>query len=212
MTDDPTRPAGRRDEVLRILRDAAEPLGIAEIAERIAAHPNTVRFHLDKLVAAGRVERGRSDRRTPGRPAQVFRAARGMDPAGPRHYRTLAAVLARGLAAAPDARDRAVEAGRAWGLGTADDQGEDPRDDVERLTSLLDDLGFAPERRDADRIGLRHCPFLELAETDAQVVCQVHLGLMRGALERWRSPVTVDRLEPFAEPGLCLAVTAPAAP
>ncbi|MCD0442963.1 helix-turn-helix domain-containing protein [Glycomyces sp. A-F 0318] len=209
MADDARR--GRRDAVLRILKDAPEPLGIAEIAERIAAHPNTVRFHLDKLVAAGRVERARSGRRVPGRPAQVFRAVRGMDPAGPRHYRLLADALAHGLAAAPDARDRAVEAGRAWGLRSAADAPAASADDVERLTSLLDDLGFAPERRDEARIGLRHCPFLELAESDSPVVCDVHLGLMRGALERWESPVTVDRLEAFAEPGLCLAVTAPRA-
>jgi len=42
------------------------------------------------------------------------------------------------------------------------------------------------------------------------VVCPIHLGLMRGAMEAWESPVTVDRLEAFAEPGLCVAHLAPA--
>ena len=31
-----------------------------------------------------------------------------------------------------------------------------------------------------------------------------HLGLMRGALETWEAPVTVDRLDAFVEPDLCL--------
>ena len=73
---------------------------------------------------------------------------------------------------------------------------------------LLDDIGFAPELRQGGgqmHIGLRHCPFLELAETRSEIVCPVHLGLMQGAMEAWRSPVTVDRLQPFVEPDLCLA-------
>ena len=76
------------------------------------------------------------------------------------------------------------------------------------MVAALDELGFAPERRTSNgeqRVGLRHCPFLELAETHASVVCPIHLGLMQGALEAWGAPVTVDRLEAFVEPDLCLA-------
>ena len=47
----------RREEVLEVLRSAVGPLGIAEIAERLGVHPNTVRFHLNALTRAGRVER-----------------------------------------------------------------------------------------------------------------------------------------------------------
>ena len=54
-------------------------------------------------------------------------------------------------------------------------------------------------------IRLRHCPFLELAEGYDQVVCAIHLGLMQGALTGLGAPVTATRLEPFAEPGACLA-------
>jgi len=56
---------------------------------------------------------------------------------------------------------------------------------------------------------LRHCPFLELAETSAQVVCPVHLGLMQGAMDAWGAPVDVDRLDAFVEPDLCLAHLTP---
>ena len=73
---------------------------------------------------------------------------------------------------------------------------------------MLDGLGFDPERRGTNgeqQIGLRHCPFLELAENRAGVVCSVHLGLMRGALETWGAPVAVERLDAFVEPDLCVA-------
>jgi predicted ArsR family transcriptional regulator len=79
---------------------------------------------------------------------------------------------------------------------------------TDRLVNLLADLGFAPQRQEDDgqqRIGLRHCPFLEVAQSASSVVCGIHLGLMQGALETWDAPIAVDRLEPFAEPGLCLA-------
>ena len=40
------------------------------------------------------------------------------------------------------------------------------------------------------------------------VVCQLYLGRMQGALAQMRAPVTADRLEPFAEPSLCIAYLA----
>lgn len=57
------------------------------------------------------------------------------------------------------------------------------------------------------RCGTAH--FFELAEKRPAVVCPIHLGLMRGALESWRAPLTVTRLEAFAEPDLCVAHLAP---
>ena len=203
------RTPGRRGNVLQLLRSANEPLGIADIADRLGIHANTVRFHLETLVENGQVERGTADRGAPGRPPQLFRAVRGMDPMGPRHYRLLAEVLVARLAGDPDSRHQAAEAGRAWGRLQASevaDQGDG--EPVGRLMSMLDELGFAPERTadgDLQPIRLRHCPFLELAVSKPEVVCPVHLGLMEGAMDSWDAPITVDRLEAFVEPDLCLA-------
>lgn len=214
---------GRRFDVLQALKAARTPLSIAEIAAALGVHPNTVRFHLDTLVEHGQVERAETDRRAPGRPPLLFRAARGMDPTGPREYRLLAEVLAHSLASAPDPQLRAVEAGRAWGrargLAMRNPAADAPRTSagepqpVDRLVALLDELGFAPERRDdggEGAVGLRHCPFLELAETTSTVVCPVHLGLMQGAMDAWRATLTVNRLDAFVEPDLCMAHLAPA--
>jgi predicted ArsR family transcriptional regulator len=204
------QPLGRRSEVLRVLRTAKAPMSIVAIAEMLDVHPNTVRFHLGTLVGADWVEQVAPDRKGPGRPALLFQATRRMEPAGTRRYRVLAEILAFGIANSRGADARALAAGRAWGrqmtppLRTAP-QSLDTNESIRHLLSLLDELGFAPERRGDEQVGLRNCPFLELAETQKAVVCPIHLGLMQGALETWGSSVTVDRLDPFVEPDLCLA-------
>lgn len=212
-TPQPGRQDSRRGRVLRLLRDAGGPMAIAEIAERLGIHVNTARFHLESLVSTGQVERTTADSGGPGRPPQLFQAARRMDPTGARHFRMLADVLAEAINTAPDPGGRVLEAGRLWGRRQASTSTEtgaaaEPAEPGGRLMRLLDELGFAPERAGGDdepRIGLRQCPFLELAVSRSEVVCPVHLGLMQGAMQAWGSPITVERLEPFVEPDLCMA-------
>jgi predicted ArsR family transcriptional regulator len=176
-------------------------------------HPNTVRFHLQALVDSGRVEQVESTSASPGRPPFMFRARPGMDPAGPRNYQLLAEALATRLRADTKGPGEAIEAGQAWGrrmvaasssakLVTNDDHATD------ELVGMLRDLGFSPQLRPSAHeaeIGLRHCPFLELVPEYQSVICPMHLGLMRGAMEAMSSKITIERLEPFAEPDLCLA-------
>jgi predicted ArsR family transcriptional regulator len=195
---------------------SSEPQTIAALAADLQLHPNTVRFHLDSLVASGRVRLAEHGPRRRGRPALLYEAVRGMDPGGPRDYRMLAEILVDGVAelpsvldpsaVVPSAQGLAVDAGRRWGRQRA--SGWTRGSAENRLVGLLQELGFAPERRGGEapqQIGLRHCPFLELAESHAQVVCPIHLGLMRGAMEAWDGARTVARLEPFVEPDLCVA-------
>jgi predicted ArsR family transcriptional regulator len=199
------QPPGRRRDVLRVLRAATSPMSIVAIAETLDVHPNTVRFHLATLVSTGRVDQVAPDRKGPGRPALMFRATRRMDTGGPRHYE----ILATDLAGNRDAEAKALAAGHAWGMQLKPPDSTragtpDAEESIEHLVGFLDELGFAPERRGDDQVGLRHCPFLELAESQKAIVCPIHLGLMRGALETWEAPVTADRLDPFVEPDLCL--------
>jgi predicted ArsR family transcriptional regulator len=191
----------RRADVLETLRSAPAPMTIVELADALDVHPNTARFHLEALIDSGQVERVDADHRGPGRPPQLFRAARRMDPGGPTRYRVLADILTQGLAAENDPSARALDIGRAWGRGVPAPPSDTPEG---ALVGLLDEFGFAPEQSASHQVRLRHCPFLELAETRSSVVCPIHLGLMQGALESWHSPIGVDRLEAFAEPDLCL--------
>lgn len=207
---------GRRREVLRVLRASPDPMTIVAIADVLGVHPNTVRFHLDSLVGDGQVERVEPGRKGPGRPALMFQAVRQMDRGGTRHYRLLAEILTAAFAAERDPRAKALAAGRAWGrkLQSLPTDATSAEDAIDHLVDVLDDLGFAPERRMAggeQQVGLRHCPFLELAENRTNVICPVHLGIMQGAMETWGAPVTVERLDEFVEPDLCLAQLKPLA-
>ncbi|MGW6292366.1 helix-turn-helix transcriptional regulator [Streptomyces sp. NPDC055058] len=91
---------------------------------------------------------------------------------------------------------------------TADAGADAPVDAHADFDTDTDDDGAA-EGADAGRVLLRHCPFLELAEEYGEIVCPLHLGLMQGALEQQRAPVAAVRLEPFAEPDVCVAHLAP---
>ena len=197
----------RRADVLAVLRSATSPLSIAAIAEQLDVHVNTVRFHLDALLASGQVERVVAEPGKPGRPPQLFGATRGMDPGGRLRYQLLAGALADSVASGGDPVAHASAAGRALGAELAEARREAGRHaPVDQLVDLLAELGFAPERISAfDRIGLRHCPFLELARVQSEVVCPVHLGLMEGAVAAWDVPISVVKLTPFMEPGLCVA-------
>jgi predicted ArsR family transcriptional regulator len=209
--------ATRRDQVLATLRASANPLSINALAEQLAVHPNTVRFHLDGLVAAGRVELVPGAIAGPGRPANLYRARREMDRSGPTNYRLLARIMTSRLAASERSPAKiATELGRSWGPSLI---GDTPQDDaptrsapLTRLTATLDELGFKPEPINparAKQIRLRHCPFLDLVDEHADVVCALHLGLMQGMLGASNAPVTVDQLDRFVEPDLCVAHIAP---
>jgi predicted ArsR family transcriptional regulator len=199
--------SGRRAQVLAVLRGADEPMSIAAIAAELDIHLNTVRFHLDALMSSGQVKRAAVKHAKPGRPPQLFHAVQGMDPGGPRRYELLATVLADTVTRGADPAGQAHVAGRDLGARLGESRRVAARSEpVGQLVELLDDLGFAPTSTgDELRIGLRHCPFLEVAKRHPGVVCRVHLGLMQGATEAWDASLSVAELVPFVEPDLCVA-------
>jgi predicted ArsR family transcriptional regulator len=215
-------PLGRsRARVLSLLRGAGAPLGVQEVADRSGLHPNTARFHLDALVDAGLATRDPQPRAAPGRPSIGYQAPSSGGPAGERRYRLLAEMLSSLVAGMmPEPAAAAREAGREWGGYLAKQpppyQRPDAAQAIEELAAILAGMGFAPEVAGEGtrcRMLLHDCPFLEVAQHHQEVVCSLHLGLMQGALARLRAPVTADRLEPFARPGVCVThLTVPAEP
>lgn len=212
-------PLGRsRADVLDMLRTAEAPLGVKDVAQRTGLHPNTARFHLEALVKAGLAAREAEDRETPGRPRIGYRAIAD-SPAGRRRYRLLAEMLTTLIAGAmPLPGEAAEEAGREWGAYLAEQpppyQRPTAAESVAKLTAIMTDLGFAPQPETDDggryRLCLHQCPFREVAERHRDVICSLHLGLMRGALARMRAPISAERLQPFVEPGLCVSQLAAA--
>jgi predicted ArsR family transcriptional regulator len=202
-----------RAEVLDMLRAADGPLGIREVAQRTGLHPNTARFHLEALVEAGLAVRETEGRERPGRPRIGYRAVAD-GPVGRRRYRLLAEMLTSLIAGTmPEPSRAAEEAGREWGSYLTEQpapyQKLSAEEAVGKLTAIMAELGFAPQAEagvgEQYRLCLRQCPFREVAQHHQDVICALHLGLIRGALARMRAPVTAGRLDPFVEPSLCVA-------
>lgn len=204
--------SGRRAEVLARLRDAGRSLTVTDVAALSGLHVNTARFHLDALVTEGLAERSAEERDLPGRPHILYTACG--DLPGPRSYGLLAEMLTGLVASLADAGPAATEAGRAWGRHLVErsvpSQQVSATEAVTRLNRVLDAIGFQPEvRRGASskdiEVLLHHCPFREVAERHTDVVCEIHLGLMQGALGELRAPLEALSLEPFVSPHLCVA-------
>jgi predicted ArsR family transcriptional regulator len=215
LAPEDTSPLGRsRADVLEVLRAAHDPLGVREVAQRTGLHPSTARFHLEALAEGGLAVRETEGRETPGRPRIGYRAVAD-GPAGRRRYRLLAEMLTGMIAGTLPAPGKAAEnAGREWGAYLTEQpppyQGLSAEKAIGKLTALMEELGFSPQAEAGHgdgqyRLCLRRCPFREVAERHQDVICSLHLGLMRGALERMRAPVTADRLDPFVEPSVCVA-------
>ncbi|MDN5858283.1 MAG: helix-turn-helix domain-containing protein [Pseudonocardia sp.] len=210
----PAGPAisGQRALVLERLQRRTEPVTLAAFAAELDVHVNTVREHLDALVERGLAVRDRAPSRGRGRPAWTYAAAADRVEPDPRvrEYAGLASALAAHLArTSGDPAADALEAGRAWGLELAGDRPAPGRRrsglaSRRRVLDLLDELGFDPlaDGR-ATTAALRRCPLLDAATRHPQVVCGVHLGIVRGAMETYGGDPERTELLPFAEPGAC---------
>jgi predicted ArsR family transcriptional regulator len=204
-----------RARLLEVLRDEPD-LDTAELAQRIDLHVNTVRTHLGVLEEAGLVETVTEERDRPGRPRLLYRAGPEQAPpdAADDGYRFLATILASHLGAtSDDPAATAEQAGRVWGGFVVDKPTPfarlDPAAAVDRVVTMLDEFGFSPEVEgrgsDHPRLVLRRCPFLDVAREHQAVVCSIHLGLVRGALEQLEAGVEAQDLVPWAEPDACIS-------
>jgi predicted ArsR family transcriptional regulator len=209
-----------RAAVLEQLRDQPEPSTLAALATVTGLHENTVREHLAGLVRMGLVRRFPAADGRRGRPAYLYESVEDAE-AGDAEYAQLAVALATGLARlSPDPAADAVALGREWGRelsrerspqapdGASD--GAPNRDGRSAVVALLDDLGFEPRPgEDPAEVLLTRCPLLQAAHREPEVVCGIHLGIVRGVLDEHGSDPAGCALEPFAGPGYCrLQITA----
>lgn len=221
----PQRLSGARMTVLRMLTTTDDAVTVTLLAKQLSQHPNTVREHLDALVAEGRVERTRATPHGRGRPAWNYHATESIDPADfdnvaggdlapGQEYASLAVALIDQVAHdSDDPTGLSRRAGERWGRGLAGQYQQDAGDSLEDdsdaaediAVELLDDLRFSPQTTAAPRTyRLTTCPLLDAARRSPDVVCQVHLGVVRGILEQLGSDPAGTELEAFAEPGACL--------
>ncbi|MGH4008274.1 MAG: helix-turn-helix transcriptional regulator [Pseudonocardiaceae bacterium] len=220
-----TDPAGERSKthgalasasrvhILNLLRSGT-PLDVQQIATQSALHPNTVRFHLKVLVDAGLACCRTDPRGTSGRPRLIYTAATGGSGSQqPEGFQLLADILASYLAvssAIPPGL--AEEAGRAFARQhrrPTQPFAEVSADEaVRQVAAMFAELGFQPElERDGPhrRILLHACPFRAVASKHPDVVCAMHLGLLKQTIADLDAPIEAIGLEPFVTPHLCIA-------
>lgn len=175
-------------------------LTVGELAARVALHTNAIRQHLDRLQRAGVVVAApASPTGRRGRPSVRYALAAPSGVAAVGH-RELVRLLLEFVRRSGAGEDDVEAFGWEQGRHLVPDEGGAPA-----LTASLAGLGFAPEevtsegerRRGALDVRLRACPFKDavLAE-GGHLICALHRGLVRGALERLDDDAELAVFEP----------------
>jgi len=184
-------------------------------------HENTIREHLDALADEDLAIRYQSDEHLRGRPAWFYRIPDDANQLHMEEYAGLASALAGVIArSSKDPGKDAIEAGKAWALELVRSSKLKPELESNvppkknalvtrhNIVTLLDQLGFTPTHNaDLTKIKLTRCPLLHAARQHPEIICEVHLGIIRGALNEFGADeIQIEKtsLEPFSQPGACL--------
>jgi predicted ArsR family transcriptional regulator len=174
-----------RARLFALLSELRRPAGTAELAERLALHPNGVRLHLERLERQGLVKRARVRQRR-GRPPDAWTIAPDAQPGGraPHAYQDLGRWLARALRARPGGLRGVESTGRRIGRELVSEQSVG---DPDALRTTLTALGFQPTitRRAKNRMTIRlgNCPYRDAVRENQPAICALHRGITRGLLE-----------------------------
>jgi predicted ArsR family transcriptional regulator len=184
-----------RYRLFRYIVDATRPVGVSELTKHVGLNHNAVRQHLAVLKEAGLVIEETEPRDQPGRPRLLYRqhpevAERWEAPGS---YAWLAGLLS----AAVRRKQNPRQVGRQDGHRRAAEI-SGPGDPADLLEQEMTRRGFRPDRTErASRLEfvLRRCPFADVAASDQDTVCQLHLGLAEGLTEGL-GQLQVERLVP----------------
>ena len=175
---DPTR-----HRLFRYIADAPDPVGVAELTDHVRLNHNAVRQHLAVLKDAGLVTEEVEERVRPGRPRLLYRlhpeAAGRWDTPGA--YAWLAGLLSDAVRRRVDPR----QVGRQDGHRRAAELAGSG-DGIDLLEAEIARRGFRPTRVERGRridLVLARCPFADVAGSDPETVCQLHLGIAEGLAE-----------------------------
>lgn len=199
---------------LNALRSSKSPIRVRDLVDHLGLHENTIREHLEGLVESAHAERVQLASSGRGRPSYGYRAREDftaqIEPEA-RDYASLALVLARQLVAiGGDSRRIAISAGEEWARHFFSPSQELSVSKIairKRIFEILKSLGYSPKLNTKQNfIRLRTCPLLSAARLEPEIVCSVHLGLVRGLVaQAGENPDEVELIQ-FAEPGSCRLV------
>lgn len=173
-----------RHALFAYVRDAARPVGVAELTRHFGLNHNAVRQHLAKLRDAGLVSEHRSPPSGLGRPPRRYQAVPGAAErwGGASPHEELSMMLVELIRD----RDTPRDVGRAAGRRLAEEDGR-AAGTVAVLDAVARRLGFAPRVQatpSGAEVILDRCPFADPAEAAPDVVCEMHRGIAEGIAEQ----------------------------
>jgi predicted ArsR family transcriptional regulator len=186
----------------RILLDfyAHEPQWtVDEVAEAVGLHRTVAHRHLERLVALGYLTSGQRRGRS-GKPAKLYRLAdQQIELSYPvRRFARLAGLLGEGLQGMGAEGIRAArEAGRRYGASLV----TEPVDSARAVLEQLAPLGAEYVIFDHDQVVARNCIFRQACAVAQDVVCELHAGVLEGALRKGALAIRTEAFGDFARYG-----------
>jgi predicted ArsR family transcriptional regulator len=175
-----------RARIFTLLAELRRPAGTDELAKQLGLHPNGVRIHLERMQAAGLIDR-RRERQARGRPRDSWSISTNALPGGdpPTAYSDLGRWLVRAITATDISEADVEEAGMRIGRDMAPAESCDLAE--QQLFDVLSALGFQPEREINDARELTYClgncPYRDVVRERQSLVCGLHRGMIRGLIE-----------------------------
>jgi len=204
----------KQREVLDLLQTFPGGARSVDLAEQLGMHVNTVRGHLEELIAHGAVRTTTAPAQGRGRPSLIFQVRVPDNRAIADEYVSLVEVLTDMLidASSPTALDQAREVGRAWARRMASTgEASTVPEALDLLMARLRELGFDPALLSVDGtdnidIHLQSCPFVTAGGRPSMAVCAMHEGFLQESVGS--APVRLS-LRPFHPAGACTVTSEP---
>lgn len=175
-----------RHAILEHLARSPYPVEVRELTDTFGLHHSAVRAHLAKLRDAGLILAEQTKPRGRGRPARAYR----LTPGALERWSHSApyTVLTSMLLDLVEHGESPREVGRRTGKQLTRELIGTPTDAVDALEGVTRRMGYDIRRRghpDDDRVDLvlGHCPFVDAAQRNPEVVCGLHRGLAEGVCE-----------------------------
>lgn len=208
---DSLRLSPRQREVLAALQEYPEGARAVEIAGKLGMHINTVRGHLEELIAREAIRAVTAPAVGRGRPSLIFQVRVPDNRTVAQEYISLIEVLARSLgdAESPDpeslARARAIGAQWAAHMDALGQTGNSIDESLAELFHKLRAMGFDPhtseQSGDHAQLSLRSCPFIAGDLRPSPFICAIHEGFLQESVGP-QGPVKIS-IRPFDAPGSC---------
>jgi predicted ArsR family transcriptional regulator len=181
-----------RVEILHLLQTTPHQT-VGDLVTATGLHANTVREHLQRLIARGFVATETEKRATRGRPRVLYRAVDGERVSTELHRRKIELARERG-----DLMRRVMP-------GTAGDLEPREQHQLDALVEQLFDGGFEPVVDEQElTIDLTPCAPAASQPEHREKLCEVHLGIMQTALAEAGGPLAVSGIRPSCDPGDCV--------